>query len=103
MKIAIASEGNSVGSLVSSIGGRAPYYLFFENGVLINSIKNPFLSGGGAGFSVASLLADETVDLVICQEFGEKMIGALEEKSIQCETVDNMTVEEALKKTGKIS
>ncbi len=58
MKIAIASEGKNIESEVSQKGGRAPYYLIFEGKELIETIKNPFVSGsGGAGFSVAYMLA----------------------------------------------
>ena len=98
VKVAIASEGDSVNSQVSAIGGRAPYYLLFEDGEQVKSIKNPFQSGGGgAGFAVVSLLADENVELVIGQHFGEKMIGAFEGHKVQWKIVGPITVEEALK------
>ena len=98
MKIAVASEGEMKSSEVSSVGGRATYYLIFENGELIKSIKNPFRSGGGgAGFAVASMLADEGVGLATSRHFGEKMVGALEGHKIKWKIVGPGTVEEALK------
>jgi len=101
VKVAIASEGDSARSQVSTVGGRAPYYLLFEDGKQIKSIKNPFQSGGGgAGFAVVSMLVDEGAGLVISQHFGEKMIGALEGRSIQWKIEEKMTVEEALQRVS---
>ena len=97
MRVAIASEGDSTESHVSDKGGRAPYYLLFDNGKRIKSLRNPFLSGGGAGFAVASMLADEKAELVIGQRFGEKMTGALAGRNIRWKIVKSMTVVETLK------
>ena len=52
MKVAIAATKGSEDAEVSPLGGRAPYYLIFEDGKLVKAIKNPFLHGGGAGWSV---------------------------------------------------
>lgn len=84
MKIAVASEGKSLNSDISQSGGRAPYYLLFENKKLVEIIKNPFVSGsGGAGFSVAYMLAEKNVKLVISGKVGENMVSALKEKGIK--------------------
>jgi predicted Fe-Mo cluster-binding NifX family protein len=84
MKIAVASEGKDESSKVSLMGGRAPYYLIFENGEIIEAIKNPFaVGGGGAGWSVAYMMAEKKVDLVICGKFGGNMESALKEKGIK--------------------
>jgi len=65
-------------------GGRAPYYFIFEKGKLIETIKNPFAIGaGGAGFSVAYMLADKKVDLVVAGKIGGNMRAALKEKGIK--------------------
>ena len=86
MKIAIASENKDVNSEISLRGGRAPYYLIFENENLVETIKNPFaVGGGGAGFSVAYMLADKNVDLVIIGRAGGNMQFALKEKGIKFE------------------
>ncbi len=83
MKIAIASEGKSSDSEISLRGGRAPYYLIFENKKLIKILKNPFaVGGGGAGWSVAYMLAKENVNLVIAGKIGSNMQLALKEKDI---------------------
>jgi predicted Fe-Mo cluster-binding NifX family protein len=99
MKIAIASSGKDEDSEVSSVSGRAPYFLIFEDKKLVKTIKNPFaVGGGGAGFAVAKMLKDEKVDLVVAGQFGGNMIGALEEKNIKKKELYEMTVKEALEK-----
>jgi len=97
MKIAIASEGKKQDSEISSQGGRAPYYLVFEDSKLVETIKNPFATGsGGAGFSVAYMLADKKVNLVIAGKVGGNMISALKEKGIEFREEVNKKVEEVL-------
>jgi len=97
MKIAIASEGESVDSAVSSLGGRAPYYLIFDNNELAETIKNPFaVGGGGAGWSVAHLLAEKGVEKVIAGKIGPNMAQALENKNLKFEEAPDKTVAEAI-------
>lgn len=84
MKIAIASEGKGIDSEISVRGGRASYYLIFEDKKFIEAIKNPFaVGGGGAGWSVAYMLADKKVDLVIAGRIGPNMEFALKQKKIK--------------------
>lgn len=98
MKVAISSNGKDMDSMVSGSSGRAPYYLIFENGKLIKSLKNPFrFGGGGAGFGVAEVLADENVELVISGKFGQNMIDTLQSKGIKFRELPNVAVKEALK------
>ena len=102
MKIAVASTGKDENSRVSLAGGRAPFYLIFEDEKLVRVIKNPFaVGGGGAGFGVARMLADEKVDLVISGNFGPNMLKALESSRIKTKTVEGKTVREILKETKK--
>ena len=83
MKIAIASEGKDLNSEISSKGGRAPFYLIFENKKLIEVVKNVFaVGGGGAGFSVVYMLADKGIKKVFAGKIGGNMVGALKEKGI---------------------
>ena len=97
MKIAIASEGKELNSKVSSQGGRAPYYLIFEEKNLIETIKNPFAKGsGGAGFSVAYMLAEKKVNLVIAGKIGGNMESALNEKEISFKQESGKKVEEVI-------
>ncbi len=98
MKIAIASTDKTEKSEVSPVSGRAPFYLIFENKKLVKVISNPFrIGGGGAGFSVAQMLVNEKVDLVIAGNFGPNMLSALESKGIKVKVVQGKTVEETLK------
>jgi predicted Fe-Mo cluster-binding NifX family protein len=97
MKVAIASNDKDENAKVSMKGGRAPYYLIFENGKLSKVIKNPFrIGGGGAGFAVAEMLADEKVEMVVSKRFGPNIISALESKGIQHKEISPITVKEAL-------
>lgn len=85
MKIAIASTEKNKNADVSDRAGRAPYYLIFDKSEdLIEEIDNPFsFGGGGAGLSVAKMLADKEVNIVIAGKFGPKMTGALEERGLK--------------------
>jgi len=97
MKIAIASEGKDKDSEISQKGGRAPYYLIFKDKKLIESIKNPFATGGGgAGFSMAYMLANKKVDLVITGKFGGNMESALKEKNIKFKEESGKKVKEVI-------
>jgi len=96
MIVAIASEGNDEKSMVSEISGRAPYYLLYKDGKLIETIKNPFLVGGGAGFSVAQMLSNKKVDLVIAGEFGPNIKRVLDSKGIKMKSILGKTVEDVL-------
>ncbi len=98
MKIAISSESKDENSTVSSVSGRAPYYLIFEGGKLVKVIKNPFaVGGGGAGFGVAQMLGNEGVELVISGKFGENMKGALGSKGIKFKEISGKKIKAVLK------
>ena len=86
MKIAIASVGKNEDSEISSRGGRAPYYLIFdEKGQFKEAVSNPFaVGGGGAGTAVAKMLSDMNIDVVVAGAMGGNMKGALQEKEIKC-------------------
>ena len=97
MKIAIASTGKDENSDVNPLSGRADYYLLFEDGKMVKSIKNPFkMGGGGAGPSVVQMLANEGVEKIISGSFGHKMVDAMKEKSIKHEEMKEITVKKAL-------
>jgi len=100
MKIAIASEGKNEDSEISQKGGRSPYYLIFKDKKIIETIKNPFASGsGGAGFSVAYMLAEKKVDLVIAGKVGGNMTSSLKEKGIKFQE-ENGKLKEFIKSLG---
>ena len=96
-RIAIASEGKAIDSDISPKGGRAPYYLIFEDKKLIEVLKNPFAVGsGGAGWSVAYMLFDKKVDLVIAGKIGSNMETALKQKKIKSKEIEDKKVSEVL-------
>lgn len=84
MRVAVASYENDVASAVAEQAGRAPLYLIFDGGETpAEAIKNPFsVGGGGAGYGVAKMLADKSVDTVVAGKFGENMIGALSQRGL---------------------
>ena len=99
MRIAIASTSKEESSQVSPVGARAEFYLIFENKKLVKTIKNPFaVGGGGAGFAVTQMLANEKVNLVVCGRVGPNMQTALEAKGIKLKLINDKTVKETLKR-----
>lgn len=97
VKIAVASEGKDVSAEVCAFAGRAPYYLIFKNGELLEVKKNPFtMGGGGAGLGVAQMLYNEKVNLVVSGKFGDKMIRMLEDKGMEYKVVEGKKVSEVL-------
>ena len=98
MKIAVASEGNTLNSKVSDKAGRAPYILIIENGELKEAIKNAFaVGGGGAGWSVAYMIAEKGAEIFIAGKVGENMKEALEENNIKFIEQTNITIEDTIK------
>ncbi len=99
MKIAIASTGKTIDSKISPVGGRAHFYLIFENKKLVKIISNPFrLGGGGAGFGVAKMLVNEKVDLVISGNFGPNMLEIFKENKIKVKIEKERTIKEIIRK-----
>jgi len=84
MKIAVASTGKDKNSNISKVAGRAPHYLIFdESGEILETISNPFSTGGGgAGYGVAKMLADKDVNTIVAGEFGPNMIEAMNERNL---------------------
>lgn len=85
MKIAIATVEKNIDSEISNRGGRAPYYLIFnEKEELMETVSNPFVTGGGgAGFGVAKMLADKGVDVFVAGALGEKAATIFKERGVQ--------------------
>ena len=84
-RIAIAAVGDNVGSEISEVAGRAPYYLIFDgNGIFLKSLKNPFQNQGrGASSGVVDILIKESVKIVIAGKFGDKMTIQLDSNRIE--------------------
>jgi predicted Fe-Mo cluster-binding NifX family protein len=97
MKIAIAAEGKNLDSEISVRAGRAPFYLIFEDKKMLEAIKNPFaVGGGGAGWSVAHMLVDKGVNLVIAGEIGPNMIAALKDKGLDYKEESGKKISEVI-------
>ena len=102
MKIAIAAEGSDLDSMVSSTGARAPYFLIFKDDKLVETLSNPFrIGGGGAGFSVAHMLAKKSVDVVVSGRFGPNMENALHDAGVNTAVIPAVSVRTALEKLLK--
>ncbi len=96
MKVAIASEGKELSSAVSDRAGRAPFYLIFEDGKLVEAWQNPFsVGGGGAGFGVAEVLRKKGVNIAVAAKFGPNMKAALQDAGIEAREMHG-TVEDVL-------
>ena len=102
MRIAISSIEDNENSKISEISGRSPFYLIFEDKKLVKKIKNPFkFGGGGAGFSIAQMLANENVDVVVSGKIGPNMENALKEKGIKIKEEKDKTVKEIIEQVNK--
>ncbi len=92
MKIAIGSIKEDLSGEISTKGGRAPYFLIVgDNNELLEVVKNPFaVGGGGAGISVAKMLADKDVDKIVVGEVGKNMEDALLERGLEFELASGL-------------
>lgn len=79
IKIAVASDGKTVSSAVSSVAARSSGFLIFDgNGKFVEAINNPHKEvGGGAGPLVVNFLAQKGVNVIAAQSFGKKMVDAM--------------------------
>ena len=88
MKIAVAATKSDISADVSYYGGRAPFYLLFdEQGALLDSFTNPFSEmDRHAGYEVSKMMAELGVDIFIAGLFGPTMISELSGQGIKCVT-----------------
>jgi predicted Fe-Mo cluster-binding NifX family protein len=86
MRIAVAATENDISADVAYDGGRAPFYLIFdEQGNLLEGFSNPFLEmERHAGYEVSQMMAEEGVDIIIAGLFGPIMIEELRARGIRC-------------------
>lgn len=75
-------------SEIAENASRAPFFLVFEDNKFVKSIKNPFISWGGAGFAVADLLYNEWCEKFIAKKIGENLKNKLDEYNIIYEIID---------------
>jgi len=107
MKIAIASLGKNLDSLVDVRFGRCPYFLIFDSKTKkIEVVEN--IAGKefrGAGISAAQKIVDKGVKAVIAGNFGPNAINVLNSSGIEVfGGISDLTVNEALEmyKNGEL-
>ncbi len=84
MKIALSSSGKSINSNLSETFGRCPYFLIVEienkeikkMEVVENIIRN---QTGGVGVSVAQMIVEKGVDVLITKNVGPRALDVLEQ------------------------
>jgi len=84
-RIGIAAVGDSAGSEICKVAGRAPYYLIFgENGIFLKSVTNSSQSQERwTSSKVVEILINESVKTVVAGKFGDKMTRQLETNEIE--------------------
>ena len=84
IKIAVASNGKTASSAVSSVAARSSGFIIFGgNGKFVEAINNPHKEvSGGAGPLVVNFLAQKRVNVITAQSFGKKMVDAMKAKGI---------------------
>lgn len=85
MRIAIASEGQTIESMVAERFGRCPFFLILnEEGVLEESLSNDATQAAhGAGGMAVQSLAGKSVDVLIAPRLGPNATMALKASGIR--------------------
>ncbi len=102
MKVAISSIGKGIDSNVSTVFGRAPYFVIVEiDGkkiVKVESMENASSSqSGGAGISAAQLIAEKGANALITGNVGPRASDVLRQFNIEVYKGDGL-VKEAVQK-----
>jgi predicted Fe-Mo cluster-binding NifX family protein len=83
-KIAVAANDKLPSAAVSKQAGLAPFFLFFDGkGKMIEAIENPYKDKEGAGKSVAELLGNKGVTVVVAEGFGGPIVDVMKGKGIK--------------------
>ncbi len=101
MKIAVASSGKSLDSLVDARFGRCPYFLIIDSKTeKFEVIKN--VSGQefrGAGISAAQAIVNKGVKVAIAGNFGPNAVNVLSSSEVEIfGGVSSVTISEILEK-----
>ena len=97
-KIAVAANDKTPSAAVSKQAGLAPFFLFFDGkGKMTEAIENPYKDKEGAGKSVAELLGNKGVTVVVAEEFGSQIVEVMKRKGIKAVSFKG-SAEEAVKK-----
>ena len=100
MKICIATTGPDLGSQISSVFGRAPYFLIIDSETEeFKSIENKSAQAfRGAGIAAAQTVANEKAKMVITGMVGPNAQMVLEQSGIKVISGVSGTAKEALEK-----
>ena len=97
-KIVVAANEKTLTAAVSKQAGLAPFFLFFDGkGKMTEAIENPYKDKEGAGKSVAELLGNKGVTVVVAEEFGGQIVEVMKGKGIKAVAFKG-SAEEAVKK-----
>ena len=97
-KIAVAANDKTPSAAVSKQAGLAPFFLFFDGkGKMTEAIENPYKDKEGAGKSVAELLGNKGVTVVVAEEFGGQIVEVMKSKGVKAVALKG-TAEEVVKK-----
>lgn len=86
--IAIAGDGETLASNISSKASRCTHYIFIdENGKVLEIVQNPHKDiKGGASSRLVEMLSSKKVSHFIASNFGDKLIKSLDSNSIKYTT-----------------
>jgi len=85
MKVAIASTGNTLDSLIDSSFGRCSWFVIYDNGTrAMEYVPNPFKEAAErSGTSAVHFLAQKEVSQIVAGDFGMKIKPLLDSLRIQ--------------------
>lgn len=88
VRIAVAATEDDISASVSYYGGRAPFFLIFdEDGNLLESFPNPYADlERHAGYEVSNIMAEKGIDIMVAGLFGPMMIKELSGRGVRCVT-----------------
>ena len=83
--IAVASNGNSLNSNISSKASRCNYYILIdENGKTLEVLQNPHKDvRGGASSKLIDMIHNKKVSHLIASNFGDKLTASLNSHNIK--------------------
>ncbi len=98
MKIAIASEGNSLNSKMDSRFGRCAYFAIYDTETKSTDfLSNPGKdASGGAGSAAARFIAENGVEKIVASEIGNKAMPALEKLNIEIHYAEGKIISEII-------
>lgn len=99
MKIAIASQGSDLTSMIDPRFGRARYFIIYDTGddtwKLIDNLENSQVPRG-AGIQTAQRVIDSGADLIISGNFGPKAADVLDAAGVARTMWSEGTVADAI-------